>query len=101
MKQDRAIKPCEERGNTTAGAGTGRLAGPDRRVQLLSTASSQFAMTGLHGTTPRRLACAGGVSEAVLYQHFGSKTQLFRKAVEVNSEMRLRLLDGHLSSIAA
>jgi AcrR family transcriptional regulator len=101
MKQDRAINPCEERGNTTAGARTGRLAGPDRRAQLLSTASSQFAMTGLHGTTTLTLARAAGVSEAVLYRHFGSKTQLFRKAVEVNSETRLRLLDRHLSSIAA
>jgi AcrR family transcriptional regulator len=101
MKQDRAIKPGEERGNTTARARVERLAGPERRAQLLSTASSQFAMTGLHGTTTLTLARAAGVSEAVLYRHFGNKTQLFRETVEVNSETRLRSLDSRLSSIAA
>ncbi|PYT24665.1 MAG: hypothetical protein DMG57_27905 [Acidobacteria bacterium] len=41
------------------------------------------------------------MSEAILYIHFGSKTQLFREAVEINSETRLRSFDNHLSSIAA
>ena len=56
-------------------------------------------MTGLHGTTPLTLAHAAGISEAMLNIHFGNKTQLFREAVEINIEKRLRLLDSHLSSI--
>jgi hypothetical protein len=36
MKQDRAIKPGEERGNTTARARVERLAGPERRARAAS-----------------------------------------------------------------
>jgi AcrR family transcriptional regulator len=58
-------------------------------------------MTGLHGTTTLMLAHAAGISEAILYVHFGNKTKLFREAVEINIETRLRSLDSHLSSIAS
>src|SRR5882724_6855906 len=85
----------------TAAARAKRLAGPNRRAQVLRTASAQFAMTGLRGTTTLALAEAAGISEAILYVHFGNKTQLFREAVEINSEARLRSLDSHVSSIAA
>ena len=95
------MKLCDDGADTTAGAEAKGLAGPDRRAQVLRTASAQFAMTGLHGTTTLMLAQAVGISEDILYFDFGSKTQLFRKAVEINSETRLRSLDSQLSSIAA
>ena len=101
MQQDAAIKLWDDGADTTAGAQTKRLAGPNRRAQVLRTASAQFAITGLHGTTTLALAKAAGISEAILYVHFGNKTQLFREAVEINTEARLRSLDSHLSSIAA
>jgi AcrR family transcriptional regulator len=101
MKQDSAIKLCDDGANTTAGARAKRLAGPNRRAQVLRTASAQFAITGLHGTTTLALAQAAGISEAILYVHYGSKTQMFREAVEINIETRLRSLDSHLSSITA
>src|SRR5258707_15809818 len=101
MKQDSPMKLCENGLDTAAGARAKRLAGPSRRAQVLRTASAQFAMTGLHGTTTLALAQAAGISEPILYVHFGNKLQLFREAVEINSETRLRSLDSHLSSIAA
>ena len=101
MQQDAAIKLWDNGADTTAGAQAKRLAGPNRRAQVLRTASAQFAITGLHGTTTLALAKAAGISEAILYVHFGNKTQLFREAVEINTEARLRSLDSHLSSIAA
>jgi AcrR family transcriptional regulator len=58
-------------------------------------------MTGLHGTTTLTLAQAAGISEPILYDHFGNKTQLFREVIEINIETRLRSLDSHVSSIAA
>ncbi len=64
-------------------------------------------MTGLRGTTTLMLARAAGISERVLYVHFGSKEGLFREAVEDNIETRLRLLEartvstGYESEIAA
>jgi AcrR family transcriptional regulator len=76
------------------------LFGPNRRAEVLRKASAHFAITGLHGTTTVALAQAAGVSQAVLAIQFGDKIHLFREAVEMNIETRLRLLDGHLSAIA-
>jgi AcrR family transcriptional regulator len=73
-----------------------RLAGPDRRLQLLRSAATEFAKTGLRGTTTRTLAEAAGVSEGILYVHFGSKECLFREAVEDNVKTRLRLLESRM-----
>jgi AcrR family transcriptional regulator len=101
MQQDLALKLFDDGADTTAGAEAKRLAGPKRRAQVLRTASTQFALTGLRGTSTVTLAQAAGISEAILYAHFKDKTQLFREAVEINSETRLRSLDRHLSSIAA
>jgi AcrR family transcriptional regulator len=101
MQQEPAMKLCDDEAGTTAGARTERLAGTNRRARVLRTASAQFAMTGLHGTTTAALAKAAGTSEAILYLDFGDKAQLFREAVEINTEARLRSLDRHLSSIAA
>jgi AcrR family transcriptional regulator len=101
MKKDLATKLFDDGADTPAGTKDIRLAGPKRRAQVLRTASSQFALTGLRGTTTLTLAKAAGISEAILYTHFGDKTQLFREAVEINSETRLRSLDRHLSSISA
>jgi AcrR family transcriptional regulator len=101
MKHDSAIELYGNESDTAAGAGAKRLAGQNRRAQVLRKASDQFAMTGLHGTTTLALAQATGIPEAVIYVHLGDKTELFREAVEINTETRLRALDIHLSSIAA
>src|SRR5260370_17027516 len=71
-----------------------RLAGPDRRSQVLQTAATEFAKTGLRGTTTRTLARAAGISEQVLYAHFGSKECLFREAVEDNIKTPLPFLES-------
>jgi AcrR family transcriptional regulator len=71
-----------------------RLARPDRRAQVLRSATTQFAITGLRGTTTLMLARAAGISERILYAHFGSKESLFREAVEDNIKTRLKLLEA-------
>src|ERR1700737_4114102 len=101
MKQDLAMTFGDSGANTTVGARAKHLVGLNRRAQVLRMASAQFAMTGLHGTTTLALAQAVGISEAILNVHFGSKTQLFREAVEINTETRLRSLDSHFSAITA
>lgn len=85
--------------HTTEKESQPRLAGANRRAQILGAAAAQFAATGLHGTTMRALAEAAGVPERVLYTHFGGKECLFREAVGNNIEMRLRTLDQRLASI--
>jgi AcrR family transcriptional regulator len=75
-----------------------RLAGPEQRSEVLQIAATQFAKTGLRGTTTLMLARAAGISERALYVHFGSKEGLFRKAVEDNIGTRLQLLEGRTAS---
>ena len=101
MKTNLELTPQEGRSDCAAGAWIERprrLAGPDRRAQVLRTAATQFAMTGLRGTTTLMLARAVGISEHALYVHFGSKECLFREAVEDNIETRLRSLEAHTGS---
>jgi AcrR family transcriptional regulator len=47
------------------------------------------------------LAQAAGIPEAILYVQFGDKTLMFKEAVEINTQTRLRSLNGHFSSVPA
>jgi AcrR family transcriptional regulator len=57
----------------------------DRKRQLLEHAKQLFVTLGYHDTTTEKIAGAAGVSEPVLYRHFGSKKALF---LEVLQEIR-------------
>jgi AcrR family transcriptional regulator len=66
-----------------------RLPGPARRQQLLDAALSTFARLGYHDASMNDIADAAGVTKPVLYQHFGSKRELFLAVVaDVASGMR-------------
>ena len=70
-----------------------RLAAPERRSQLLDVAGRLFAEQGYHGLSMEQLADAAGVSKPVLYQHFPSKSSLYRALVDdaiTELEVRLR-----------
>lgn len=58
-----------------------RLPGPERRQQILDAARPLFLEAGLSGTRTRDVARAAGVNEALLYQHFASKDELFEEAI--------------------
>ena len=51
------------------------------RSLLLDAARSLFAARGYAGTATRDIAAEAGVSEALLFRHFGTKAQLFERAV--------------------
>jgi AcrR family transcriptional regulator len=76
-----------------------RLSRERRREQILKSAELQFAATGLRSTTTAALAKAAGISEAILYRHFGAKQKLFEIVVERNTQQRLAGLEGRLFSI--
>jgi AcrR family transcriptional regulator len=63
-----------------AEAGTRRNAVQVRRT-VLDAAERLFAERGYAAATSRDLARAAGVSESVMYRHFGSKAGLFAEAV--------------------
>src|SRR3954469_4332129 len=54
-----------------------RLKAPQRRSQLIDTATKLFARSGYAATTTAAIAEAAGVTEPVLYRHFQSKQDLF------------------------
>jgi len=59
-----------------------RLPAPERRQAILQAAVHLFARNGFSGTTTRELSQAVGVSEPVLYQHFPSKSDLYKAIIE-------------------
>ncbi len=61
---------------------TARLTSQARRVAILDAAIQLFSEKGFRGVTTRELAAAVGVSEPVLYQHFGTKSELYRAIIE-------------------
>ncbi len=59
-----------------------RLPAARRRRQLLDVALESFAANGFHATSMDQIADAAGVTKPVLYQHFGSKRQLYSELLE-------------------
>jgi AcrR family transcriptional regulator len=51
------------------------------RRLLLDSARATFAASGYAGASTREIADRAGVSEALLFRHFGTKAQLFQKAI--------------------
>ena len=56
---------------------SGRLPAAERHDQLLAVALEVFASQGFHTTSMDGIAGAAGVTKPVLYQHFGSKRDLY------------------------
>ena len=59
-----------------------RLATPERRHSIVAAAVPLFARKGFAGTTTREIAEAAGVSEALVFKHFASKTALYEAILE-------------------
>lgn len=63
---------------TVEGAtGSARMAGEERRLQILAVAVSLFSERGFRGTTTKEIAQAAGVSEAMVFRHFATKQELY------------------------
>jgi AcrR family transcriptional regulator len=52
-----------------------------RREELIQVAREAFIADGFGGASMRQIATAAGVNQALLYQHFASKEDLFEVAV--------------------
>lgn len=59
-----------------------RLRGPQRRERILDSALEVFASRGFEAASMEELAANAGVSRPVLYDHFGSKRDLFIAVLE-------------------
>ena len=58
-------------------ANAGRMAGDERRLQILRVAVSLFSQRGFRGTTTKEIAHGVGVSEAMVFRHFATKVELY------------------------
>ena len=53
------------------------MTGDKRREQILQTAVTLFSQRGFKGTTTKEIARAAGVSEAMVFRHFSTKSELY------------------------
>jgi AcrR family transcriptional regulator len=54
-----------------------RSTAEQRRAEVIEAALSEFAITGLHGTSTEAIARRAGISHAYLFRLFGTKQKLF------------------------
>ena len=64
-----------------------RISGDERRESILQLTSRAFAERGYDGVRTAELAESAGVSEALIYQHFRTKAELYRAAVDRSAEI--------------
>jgi AcrR family transcriptional regulator len=69
--------PLTETLPAAAAAVGGRMAGEERRLQILRVAVRLFSQHGFRGTTTKEIAQAAGVSEAMVFRHFATKEELY------------------------
>ncbi|HEX8089911.1 MAG TPA: helix-turn-helix domain-containing protein, partial [Blastocatellia bacterium] len=54
-----------------------RMTGENRRRQIVSVAAKLFSRKGFSGTTTKEIAEGAGVSEAMIFRHFATKSELY------------------------
>jgi AcrR family transcriptional regulator len=59
-----------------------RLSGEERRAAILDSALSVFANRGYHASSIDDIAREGGVSKALIYEHFDSKQKLYEELLD-------------------
>lgn len=74
-----------------------RLPAAARRAQLLETAAELFAEHGYARATTSQLAKAAGVTEPIIYRHFGSKRDLFIALIHRTSEETIAFWEEQLA----
>ena len=78
---------------------TPRMRRAQRRAQIISIATRQFAQEGYHATSMDAIAACIGVSKPVLYQHFESKLDLFLTVLDEAIDNLNRMLATLLDSV--
>jgi AcrR family transcriptional regulator len=61
---------------------TGRMSGDERYSQILQVAIGLFSKKGFSGTTTKEIARVAGVSEAMVFRHFATKSELYHAILD-------------------
>jgi AcrR family transcriptional regulator len=75
-----------------------RLPRDQRRAQLLEAASEVFGAVGYHAAAMDDIAERAGVSKPVLYQHFGSKLELYLDLLDRTCDRMVETINTALAS---
>lgn len=59
-----------------------RMTGDERREQILHIAIKLFSQNGFRGTTTKKIAEEAGVSEAMVFRHFATKSELYHAILD-------------------
>lgn len=59
-----------------------RMTGDERRDQILHIAIKLFSQNGFRGTTTKKIAEEAGVSEAMVFRHFATKSELYHAILD-------------------
>lgn len=59
-----------------------RMTGDERREQILHVAIKLFSQHGFRGTTTKRIAEEAGISEAMVFRHFSTKSELYHAILD-------------------
>jgi AcrR family transcriptional regulator len=69
------------------GSASRRMPADERRELVLGAARTEFAAHGLQGASTKTIAAGAGISEAYLFQLYGTKRQLFLAVLERNFDL--------------
>ena len=75
-----------------------RMTGKERREQLLDIGRALFAQRGFDATSVEEIALQAGVSNPVVYEHFGGKEGLYAVVVDREMGNLLDAITGALTS---
>ena len=70
----------------------------EKQQQILSSAQKLFAMEGVAAVSTARIAKEAGVSEALIFRHFGKKQQLVEAVVKAGLAAKSSIVNGALHS---
>src|SRR5260370_18690966 len=92
------VRPLRKRIATTNGAATNvaRMAGGERRLQILRLAGRLFLQRGFRGTTTKEISLAAGGSEAKGFRHFPTKEKLYTATIDHKARSRADLNTYHI-----
>jgi AcrR family transcriptional regulator len=71
-----------------------RLSGEERRVAILESALAVFADRGYHASSIDDIAREGGISKALIYEHFSSKQQLYAELIQQHADQLFERIAG-------
>jgi AcrR family transcriptional regulator len=74
------------------------MSAADRRAAILDASRGAFAERGFHQTSLDAVAERAGVSKALLYEHFGSKRELFAAMLEMHVHELIERINGAVAA---